>query len=85
MFHSSMMWNSPNIYEKIVILSKGSINIPFLFNLNKKHIEKTLFCNKKGKNESLIAPLILSKWCNIYLNYLIIFLKILEWFYDYWR
>jgi hypothetical protein len=52
------MWNSPNIYEKIVILSKGSINIPFLFNLNKKHIEKTLFSNKKGKNESLIAPLV---------------------------
>jgi hypothetical protein len=25
---------------------KGAINIPFLFNLNKKHIEKTLFRNK---------------------------------------
>jgi hypothetical protein len=37
--------------------AKGAINIPFLFQMNKKHIQKCLFMNKKRKNESLIAPL----------------------------
>jgi hypothetical protein len=36
---------------------KDAINIPFLFQMNKKHIQKCLLMNKKGKNESLITPL----------------------------
>jgi hypothetical protein len=27
-------------------LNKGAINIPFLFQMNKKHIQKCLFMNK---------------------------------------
>jgi hypothetical protein len=40
-------------YIQIIHYCKGAINIPFLFQMNKKHIQKCLFMNKKGKNEHL--------------------------------